>query len=227
MLHVAGAPVTAAIDTRITLPAAAELISLTFRRQTFDHRRFLAGNESHPDYAPHMTEDFRIRYAAFKYTVALVLQPKTIVEIGVRGGISALSFLSACPNARFTGIDNGRDAKAYGIDYDTLVRNHFMSLDARAAVLNADSQAMDRFDSCDLCHIDGDHTFAGVRHDIVAAWRGGARWILCDDTNDSANAAGIFTALSVDLNRGSVAWASFPDTWTGNILIRTDNEGQS
>lgn len=193
----------------------------------FDHRRFLAGTESHADYASHMTEDFRFRYARFKYAVARVLDPKTIVEVGVRGGISALSFLSACPEARFTGIDNGRDQREYGIDYDTIVRNHFIALDVRAAVLAEDSQSMPRFEACDLCHIDGDHTFAGVRHDVVAAWRGGARWILCDDTNDCATAAGIFTALSADLNRGGVQWASFPESWTGNILIRTDNEGES
>lgn len=193
----------------------------------FDHRPFLVGTESHADYASHMTDDFRLRYARFKYAVADVLHPQTIVEVGVRGGISAIAFLSACPDARFTGIDNGRDQREYGIDYDTLVRNYFISLDARAAVLNVDSQSMERFEACDLCHIDGDHTFSGVRHDVVAAWRGGARWILCDDTNDTATAAGIFTALSKDLNRGSVKWASFPESWTGNILIRTDNQGVS
>lgn len=216
MLHVAGATVN--------IISAAEAISSVYRNCPFDHRKFLAGTESFPDYNTYMTEDFRVRYAAFKYTVAKILNPQFICEIGVRGGMSALSFLSACPNALFTGIDNNRDAIEHGIDFDTVVRSHFRAMDVRADIINRDSQTMDRFEFSEFCHIDGDHTFAGVRHDVLAAWNSGARWILCDDTNDSAVAAGIFTALSVDLNRGSVEWASFPETWTGNILIHTENK---
>lgn len=51
-----------------------------------------------------------------------------------------------------------------------------------------------------------------------------AKWLLFDDARDPAVVAGIFQALRVDLNRGSVEWAYFPDTFTGNILIRTDHQ---
>jgi len=210
-----------------SLHDASERISRLYRSMPFDHRRFLAGLESHPDYPAHMSDRYRDEYACFKYTVALALKPRSIVEVGVRGGVSALSFLSACPDALYTGFDNNRDAREQGIDFTSHVRGWFTRLDVRADLRIEDSQLLDRFPYADLVHIDGDHSFEGVRHDVVAAWRSGAPWILCDDADDCAVVAGIFYALKFDLDRGSAEWCYFPQTWTGNILIRTNaGEGQ-
>lgn len=205
----------------IPLRDAAERISSIYPTLLFDHRRFLSGTQSHPDHSAHMTERYRVEYACFKFAVAKVLTPNEIVEIGVRGGISACAFLSARPFATYLGIDNDADSASTGIDFSTIARRSFMELDVRASIKHADSQSLDSIPQCDLAHIDGDHSFESVRHDVTIAWRSGASWILCDDTDDSAVAAGIFHALRFDLNRGGVEWAHFP-AWTGNILIRTD-----
>jgi hypothetical protein len=42
-----------------------------------------------------------VPYYRTKWAIVPVLQPKTILEIGVRFGYSALAFLNACPRARY------------------------------------------------------------------------------------------------------------------------------
>jgi hypothetical protein len=169
--------------------------------------------------------DIRSDYERLKFSVAKVLQPKIIVEIGVRAGVSALAFLAACPTATYIGYDNGRDAAAHGIDYRTATLAEFRRQGYTADIVVRDSQTMQRFPDCDLVHIDGDHCFHAVRHDFVLAWYSGAKWILCDDASDAAVAAGIFYALHYDLRRGTVPWAYFPVA-TGSILVRTDHRSE-
>ena len=41
----------------------------------------------------------------FKHRLAQLLQPKSILELGVRYGYSAAAFLSACPMASYLGLD--------------------------------------------------------------------------------------------------------------------------
>lgn len=211
---------SASAAAELTLREVSERIVRLYPSQPFDHRRFLATLD-YPDRAAHLTERYRVEYAAFKFTVAMILRPERIVEIGVRAGISALAFLSACPDAMYTGIDNAHDSAAHGIDFLANARRHFTALDVRADIRIEDSQSLDRFPHADLIHIDGDHSYDAVQHDVIAAWYSGAPWILCDDANDTAVASAIFDALRFDLGRGSVEWTHFP-AWTGNILIRTN-----
>ena len=110
-------------------------------------------------------------YYKVKYNLAYVQEPSTILEIGVRAGYSAYSFLSACPDAKYTGIDaeNGTHggqggpwmwwAKELLEDYDT-------------TFIEADSQKMHRIDGgpFDFIHIDGDHTKEGLLHDLKICW---------------------------------------------------------
>jgi len=44
-------------------------------------------------------------YYLFKYRIAALLQPQTILEIGVRYGYSAAAFLAARPTASYIGLD--------------------------------------------------------------------------------------------------------------------------
>ena len=52
----------------------------------------------------HLFDDW-VAYYRLKWAIARVLQPKRILEIGVRFGYSAAAFLDACPNATYFGID--------------------------------------------------------------------------------------------------------------------------
>jgi hypothetical protein len=130
------------------------------------------------------TEDLR-PYAAFKHKVAGLLQPSSILEIGVRAGYSAAAFLSACPSAFYYGVDLNKDG-AYGgttgmLDYArAMLPRSFPS--ARLVIKEGDSRSLDSFlPSVDLAHIDGDHSFLGCLSDLYLVERSGAKWILLDD----------------------------------------------
>jgi len=120
-----------------------------------------------------------VSYYRGKWAIARYLQPKRILEIGVRYGYSAFAFLNACPSAQYTGID--LDADLYGgtqgaIDW---ARDH--TRQHHTEFIIADSQKFDRFPGgdYDLIHIDGQQDQQGFLHDLEVAI-GQARYILVD-----------------------------------------------
>lgn len=178
----------------------------------YDHRPFLPSGLASFYY----TEEFRLGYAAFKAAVTEQLQPKTIIEIGVGVGVSALAFLDGCPTATYIGIDNDAECmRDFPVKPSEFVQG---LLGAYGRIWKKDSTKIDRLPPADLVHIDGDHSYEGAYNDVMLAWRSEARWILVDDARDSVVAAATFDALHRK-SPGSVDWAYFEDTWTGNILI--------
>lgn len=134
-----------------------------------DHNRF-------KEYAEH---------SRTKYEIAVELQPTKILEIGVRAGYSALSFLKACPNSRYLGIDaeNGKHGGQNG-PWMWWAKKILAPYDA--ILIHADSQLMINPPGpglFDLIHIDGDHSLSGALHDMELLWpalsRGGT--MLVDD----------------------------------------------
>jgi hypothetical protein len=201
---------------------AAE-INATYHSYTYDHRPFLPNFASD---SPFYLEQYRIGYACFKRAAAAAIQPKAIVEIGIGCGIGALAMMDGAPfDCRYEGIDSNE------ADFPVtppIKPAQFVAalMDAHrypAHILIANSLQLDTLPRADLVHVDGDHSRAAARHDTALAWRSGASWILIDDARDTSVCAGVFDALSTDLNRGSAEWAYFGDTWTGSILIRTDH----
>jgi len=126
-------------------------------------------------------DEKRKAYYGAKYEVAQRLQPKLIVEIGVRAGYGAFAMLSACPDARYIGIDadNGTHGWTQGaLRHATKILAKFGD---RSIWIN-DSQEMDRLpENIDLLHIDGDHSSEGCYSDLCLADRSGVRWVLVDD----------------------------------------------
>lgn len=120
-----------------------------------------------------------VDYYRMKFAIAMAVKPASILEIGVRYGYSAISFLSAAPKARFVGIDNnsctfgGKEgskhwAQKITFKYDT-------------KFICADSQKMSCFpgEKYDLIHIDGQQDGDGTYNDLEKAIRKG-RYILVD-----------------------------------------------
>ena len=105
-----------------------------------------------------------VPYYRVKWATARALQPKRILEIGVRFGYSAAAFLDACPDAAYLGIDDDSD-KSGG---------------QKGAIL-CDSQQFEEFPRgpYDLIHIDGQQDGAGLIADLRKALRQ-ARRILVD-----------------------------------------------
>lgn len=189
------------------------------RTCTYDHRPFL--HPADADIAAKLTEEFRAGYAAIKWAVSKVIQPKAICEIGVGGGLAALAMLDACPTAAYVGIDSCRYEDDLAVPLLGHVEEQFIKLKRHGRILRQDSKSLKKLPGeFDLVHVDGDHSFEYARHDLAMAFASGVPWILVDDARDNQVVAGIFTALYA-LRPGSTEWAMFEDTWTGSILIYT------
>lgn len=112
------------------------------------------------------------------------LQPRRIVEIGVRAGYSAWTMLEACPEAVLHGIDADFDGVIQNSHdgYQGACRHAVKILDPRRFTITiGDSHNLTSLPECDLVYIDGDHTKDGCGKDLLLAERSGSRFILLDD----------------------------------------------
>lgn len=185
---------------------------------SYDHRPFLTERE--PDYTWKQEEKFRVGYACLKWAVAKVLQPKTIREIGVGGGVAAMAFLDACPEATYVGVDSGRLGVERGFDFsaDVLAKIHKHHPQANALIERIDSRQLAMYPKVDLIHVDGGHAHDIAYHDVRLALGSGSEWTLVDDARDNVVCSAAFRAFW-DYRGGPTEWAYFEDSWTGSILF--------
>jgi hypothetical protein len=194
---------------------------------SYDHRPFLTYKERHEHIRLRdATEDYRIKYACFKYAVASVLKPSMMLEIGVRGGCSALAFLHACPSTRYLGIDSDCDGVTEdGLSYISTAEHWFEELGFKATILVGDSQRIHLFPSVDFIHIDACHSRECTRHDVLTAITSGIRWILVDDSNadtvDQGVGDAVISPIALNLH---VKRFDFPETQGGNTLLHLEKE---
>lgn len=110
------------------------------------------------------------KYYRTKYDICKEVSPKSILEIGVRAGYSAISFLSACPDASYVGVDaeNGTHGGKGG---PWMWWAQKILRDFNVQFVKADSQTLSELPGgpYDLIHVDGDHTTAGALHDMNIA----------------------------------------------------------
>lgn len=83
-----------------------ERILQELSRGDFDFR-----NYAHPADPLSNLFDEWVPYYRLKYAIAKALRAESILEIGVRFGYSAMAFLTAVPEAKFTGIDQWRELR--------------------------------------------------------------------------------------------------------------------
>lgn len=118
-------------------------------------------------------------YYRLKWAIARVLQPKSILEIGVRYGYSAAAFLDACPDARYLGID--LDSNEYGGVEGAIRWAQEISRSHNAEFIVGNTQSMTRLPggTYDMIHVDGQQDGEGTWHDLALAIEQ-SRWILAD-----------------------------------------------
>lgn len=130
-----------------------------------------------------------------KYAIAQLLRPASILEFGVRAGYSAFAFLSACPQARYVGIDNNSDthggfsgaiehAKSILTGFDVTILEQSSSDYLQSILAGGDNHLPEqsgRWPEFELVHVDGDHSMQGCLEDLHAAVHFRPRAILVDD----------------------------------------------
>jgi len=163
-------------------------------------------------------EVFRKRYAAFKHTVAKVIKPRSVVEIGVGFGVAACAFINgAGGTCSYCGFDDGSmDERSLPAVSETLKQWTL------AKVHHYESLHIPELDRVDLFHVDGAHDYAHAFADVQRAMKC-ALWVLIDDTRDSQVAAAAMQALYIK-RPGNVNWCSFEDSFSGDILLYMGDE---
>lgn len=132
---------------------------------------------------PEWHESYKI-----KHHIAKAINPKIIIEVGVRYGYSAHAFLSACPSARYIGIDadtpyfSGMAGStcdwAFTMLRKTITSFPFLEL-IRVNTQEVDVSPM--VPAADLIHIDAAHDYKGATKDLETLWPKCNQAMLVDD----------------------------------------------
>jgi len=112
-------------------------------------------------------------YYKIKYSICKEQNPKHIVEIGVRAGYSAWTFLQACPRAKYIGFDanNGTHGGQGGQDGSFFEWAKKILSGYNFELIELDTQRINNLNigNVDFFHVDGDHSIRGVQHDLDLA----------------------------------------------------------
>lgn len=133
--------------------------------------------------APEFYEEYRV-----KYVIAKMITPRSILEVGVRFGYSAFSFLRASPCAIYYGIDY--DEPSWGPCTETPrlwaeqnLKKHFLKALIQTFKLDTQKEKFVSvfFKSFDLVHIDADHSYLGSLNDMEKFWPVCSHVMVIDD----------------------------------------------
>lgn len=187
-----------------------------FNSSSYDFRKF--ANPEDP--LSHLFDEW-VDYYRMKWSIAKVIQPKRILEVGVRFGYSARAFLAASPDASLVGIDI--DSAEFGgqpgaVDWaQQSIRNDGYDF----SVLKTDTAKLTRLpgEAYDLIHVDGQQDGDGTFHDLDLALPQ-SRYILVDGYHWTRSN---FLAVNewLWLNKAAIHSASIIPGYAGEMLIRT------
>lgn len=122
-----------------------------------------------------------------KYRLAKALRPSSILEVGVRYGYSAYSFLSASPLATYVGVDSD-DPEHNCMGAPTCewasnnLKKHFPK--AQISIFRTNTQEQIPLftpGEFDFVHIDAAHDYAGALKDFYSFWPACSGAMLIDD----------------------------------------------
>lgn len=184
----------------------------------YDFRRFASPRDPSAHLFPEWVDYYRLKFA-----IAKTLQPKTIIEIGVRFGYSARTMLEAAPQAVFTGID--LDSNAFGGVEGALSWARGITSEYEANFILVNSQNLSRLpgrDIYDLAHIDGQQDGDGTIHDLSLAFRQ-CRFVLLDGWFWSAENASA-GAEALRRYRRAIEYSIVIPGYAGELLVKVAPE---
>ncbi|GGF75152.1 hypothetical protein GCM10011332_31470 [Terasakiella brassicae] len=169
----------------------------------------------------HLFDEWEDNYR-LKWSIAKVVDPKSILEIGVRYGYSAISFLDAAPQASYTGID--LDVAQFGGEVDAIDWAKRITAPYETQFIIGDSQEMHEFPAgmYDLIHVDGAQNGDSTYRDLEKAILQG-RYILVDGyfwTKENLLASSVFMKDYKHLIEYSLVIPGY----AGELLIKADEE---
>jgi 2-polyprenyl-3-methyl-5-hydroxy-6-metoxy-1,4-benzoquinol methylase len=190
-----------------------EKILKNYSENQFDFRDFV----SEEDELSYLFEEW-VNYYKMKYAIVKALQPNSILEIGVRYGYSAITFLKAVPDAHYLGIDN--DSDTFGGAKNAIIWARKITHEYDADFILEDTQTLDRLpgDHWDFIHIDGQQDGDGTFHDLELAIQK-ATWILVDGyfwSNENMFSATHF----MKKYRQFIEYAIIIPGYAGDLLIK-------
>jgi len=113
-------------------------------------------------------------YYKVKYEICKEQNPRRMAEIGVRAGYSAWTFLQACPNAKYIGIDanNGTHGGQGGQDGSFFKWAEKILDGYDVELIEMDTRSVKALEILDIdfFHVDGDHSTKGVYDDLSLAF---------------------------------------------------------
>lgn len=134
--------------------------------------------------------EFIYKYKVF-YTIAKVLEPNHMVELGVCAGSSGHAYMSGAPTASFTGYD------IFGTHDETVWNPLGLAHKALAAVspnfklIKANFRDLTSLPKADLVIVDGEHDYHNCYQDLLLAFTADPEYIWVDDYSGNAVATAV------------------------------------
>jgi len=148
-------------------------------------KEVLHPQDTHPwDFrTPAFYEEYRVKYA-----IAKLIQPHSILEVGVRFGYAARSFLFAMPEASYIGLDF--DEPSWGdfaglprVWAETRLHARYPHNDIRTFHFDTQKDSLTPLglELIDMVHIDADHSYGGTTRDLATFWPLARKAVVVDD----------------------------------------------
>jgi 2-polyprenyl-3-methyl-5-hydroxy-6-metoxy-1,4-benzoquinol methylase len=160
-----------------------------------------------------------------KYAICMAINPASILEVGIRYGYSAITFLKASPDALYLGIDS--DTNTFGGSKGAIEWAKKITEGYKADFLIANTQQMATFPGIfyDFIHIDGQQDGDGTVHDLELALPK-AKWILLDGyfwSKENMLGATYF----LEKYRQFIEYAMIIPSYAGDLLIKTKDNARN
>ncbi len=194
---------------------------LSLNKETdFDFRKFAFPSDELSYLFPEWVPYYRMKYAICK-----AINPHSILEMGVRYGYSAITFLTASQNATYLGIDN--DTDSFGGSRGAIEWAKKITKNSNATFLIANTQDMEYLPGVDydLIHIDGQQDGDGTFHNLELALQK-AKWILMDGYFRSQENM-ISSMYFLNKYKQFIEYAFIIPSYGGDLLIKTKESAKN
>jgi predicted O-methyltransferase YrrM len=163
-----------------------------------------------------------VGYYRMKWSIARAINPKCILEIGVRFGYSARAFLDACPDATLLAVDTNRTGFHRYPGANDWAESSISSSGYHITILKEDTARLKRLpgEIYDLIHVDGQQDGDGIFHNLDLALPQ-SQYILVDGYHRTRDH---FLAVNewIWLNKAAVQSATIIPGYVGEMLIRSN-----